>query len=221
MSKNKIYLAGPMRGKPGLNVSLFRKVTEKLEQQGYSVFNPAIDAEEDKTIAQFMEMDLPEVCRSNLMVVLPGWEKSTGARIEVSVAQHCSIPVVIWPDLGPIRHPNSERFHQLVEEVSLLHDRKQQDYGKGDDPFANVRASEDWGIPGWVGSMIRLNDKVKRLQNFAAKGSLQNESVVDSLLDISVYALIALVLYEEAGIHQQQENSLEAVKLERNSQQEK
>jgi|SRR5215475_5207362 len=95
------------------------------------------------------------------------------------------------------RHPNSARFHELVKEIADLHDRKQQDYGKGDDPFANVRASQDWGIAPWVGAMVRLSDKVKRLQAFAQKGALANESAQDSMRDIAVYALIALVLYEQ------------------------
>ena len=95
------------------------------------------------------------------------------------------------------RHPNSERFHQILKELGDLHDKKQLDYGRGNDPFANVRASLDWGVPAWVGAMIRLNDKVKRLQSFSTKGSLANEGVEDSLRDISVYAAIALVLYEE------------------------
>ena len=95
------------------------------------------------------------------------------------------------------RHPNSERFHQILKELGDLHDKKQLDYGRGNDPFANVRASLDWGVPAWVGAMIRLNDKVKRLQSFSIKGSLANEGVEDSLRDISVYAAIALVLYEE------------------------
>lgn len=95
------------------------------------------------------------------------------------------------------RHPNSARFHELLAEAGSLHDRKQADYGAGDDPFANVRASEEWGIPGWVGAMVRLNDKVRRLQSLAQKGSLANESAYDSFVDISVYALIAYVLYEE------------------------
>ena len=101
------------------------------------------------------------------------------------------------------RHPNSERFHQILKELGDLHDRKQQDYGRGNDPFANVRASSDWGIPAWVGCMVRLNDKVKRLQSFAIKGSLANEGVEDSLRDISVYAAIALVLYEEESNKQE------------------
>ena len=65
-----------------------------------------------------------------------------------------------------------------------MHDRKQRDYGRGDDPFANVRASEEWGVPGWFGAMIRLNDKVRRLQALARNGTLHNEPAYDSFLDI-------------------------------------
>ena len=96
-----------------------------------------------------------------------------------------------------MRHPNSARFHQLLKEIGELHDRKQADYGRGDDPFANVRSSTEWGVPAWVGAMIRLNDKVRRLQTLATKGALANEAATDSLQDIAVYALIALVLYEQ------------------------
>ena len=66
-----------------------------------------------------------------------------------------------------IRHPNSGRFHELLAEAGRLHDKKQTDYGRTDDPFANVRASEEWGIDGWVGAMIRATDKVRRLQTLA------------------------------------------------------
>lgn len=95
------------------------------------------------------------------------------------------------------RHPNSERFHALLKEAGDLHDKKQQDYGKDDDPFANVRSSQEWGIDPWVGAVVRLNDKVKRLQSLAKKGELANEAAIDSFMDIAVYALIARVLYEE------------------------
>lgn len=95
------------------------------------------------------------------------------------------------------RHQNSKRFHELLKAAGDLHDQKQMDYGKNDDPFANVRATEEWGIPAWVGAMIRLNDKVARLKSLASKGSLNNEAAVDSFMDIAVYALIAHVLFEE------------------------
>lgn len=89
-------------------------------------------------------------------------------------------------------------FEKIVAEILALHDRKQHDYGRMNDPFANVRASEDFGIPGWVGAVVRGNDKMRRLQN-AAKGTLlKNESIEDSLMDMAVYSIIALVLYREA-----------------------
>ena len=90
------------------------------------------------------------------------------------------------------------RFKAVLAELQAMHDRKGADYGKTTDPYNNVRASEDWGIEPWVGAMVRLSDKVRRLQKAAQGGTLANESVEDSLLDIPVYAIIALILYREA-----------------------
>ena len=94
------------------------------------------------------------------------------------------------------RHPASARFHELLVEAGQLHDLKQSDYGRGSDPFANVRSSTEWGLPAWIGAMVRLNDKVRRLQSLATKGHLNNEAALDSFMDIAVYALIARVLFE-------------------------
>jgi hypothetical protein len=95
------------------------------------------------------------------------------------------------------RHPNSARFHEILKELGELHDKKQADYGRGDDPFANVRASVDWEVPGWVGALIRGTDKLRRLQSLRRNGKLENESAADSLKDLAVYSVIALVLYEQ------------------------
>lgn len=95
------------------------------------------------------------------------------------------------------RHPLSQKFHEVLREMGALHDRKQADYGRSDDPFANVRASEDFGIPGWVGALIRMNDKMRRLQAAARGQNLKNESIQDSFLDLAVYAVIGLLLYEQ------------------------
>ena len=89
------------------------------------------------------------------------------------------------------------RLHELLKEIGDLHDKKQVDYGTASDPFANVRASQEFGISPWVGALVRLNDKVTRLKQFAKRGSLANESAEDSMKDIAVYALIALILYRE------------------------
>lgn len=101
------------------------------------------------------------------------------------------------------RHPSSARFHEVLAEVGRMHDAKQLDYGSDADPFANVRSTEELGVPAWVGVVMRLGDKRKRLVKAArdtitnGKPSLANEGVRDTLLDEAVYALIGLVLYEE------------------------
>ena len=89
------------------------------------------------------------------------------------------------------------RFLEKLQQIAELHSVKQHDYGQGNDPFANIRASQEFGVEPWVGAVIRLNDKVTRLKSFIANGVLKNESIQDSLLDIAVYALISLILFEE------------------------
>lgn len=93
----------------------------------------------------------------------------------------------------------SARFHEILGELGDLHDKKQKDYGTPADPFANVRASADFGIPAWVGSMVRANDKMVRIQKAAKGGQLSNEALEDSLRDLAVYAVIGLCLLEEGN----------------------
>lgn len=95
------------------------------------------------------------------------------------------------------RHPLSQAFHDLLKEMGDLHDKKQKDYGSKQNPFANVAASEDYGISPWIGAMIRANDKIRRITAAARGQNLVNESVEDSLIDLAVYTAIALVLYRE------------------------
>lgn len=94
-------------------------------------------------------------------------------------------------------HPSSVRFYQMLAEMARLHAKKQADYGRVGDPFANVRASEDFGVEAWVGCMVRANDKMRRLQKYAQAGNLANESADDAFIDLAVYAIIGRVLHEE------------------------
>lgn len=106
-------------------------------------------------------------------------------------------PNIIPPFLPEtVRHPKSQRFHEILHELGALHDKKQRDYGNDNDPFANVTASTDWGIKPHVGALLRMNDKVQRLKQWIKTGTLANEGAHDSLRDIAVYAIIALVLDE-------------------------
>lgn len=91
----------------------------------------------------------------------------------------------------------STTFSETLKELQALHDKKNHDYGTSGDPFANVRASEDFGVDAWLGTIIRLNDKITRIKSFARNGNLENESLRDSLIDIAVYAAIALTLHDQ------------------------
>ena len=90
-----------------------------------------------------------------------------------------------------------DRFDEVLAEMSALHSKKGADYGGTNDPYANVRASAEFGIAPWVGALVRLNDKITRLKSFLRRGKLENESVEDSIQDIAVYAIIMRILYDE------------------------
>lgn len=91
---HKVYLAGPMRGYPLFNFPAFHDAAALLRADGYEVWSPAENDVEifdpnngtPKPMSHYMERDLPAICRADAVAVLPGWEKSEGARLEVDVA---------------------------------------------------------------------------------------------------------------------------------------
>lgn len=91
----------------------------------------------------------------------------------------------------------STDFEAVLAELLEMHQRKNADYGRDEDPYANVRASEDFGMPAWVGGMVRANDKMRRLQRAASGHTLRNESIEDSLIDLAVYSVISLILFRQ------------------------
>lgn len=101
--------------------------------------------------------------------------------------------------LEPAITNGSPEFETVVEEVLEMHRRKGADYGTDEDFFANVSASANWGIEPWVGAMMRVSDKVARLQSAAKGSTLKNEGIEDSLLDIATYAIIAVCLFRRSA----------------------
>lgn len=95
--------------------------------------------------------------------------------------------------------PGSLPFLELLEEVRQLHMSKSQDYGSEADPLANIRQGAEFvGIEPWRGCMVRIADKVQRLRTYCQTGRLVHEGVRDTLLDLSAYSLLAIVLFDEA-----------------------
>lgn len=102
--KTRLYLAGPMRGKPDYNFPAFHAATRRLREWGFEVWSPAendvtqdgFDPTKDKAreMSHYMKRDLPEVCHADAVAVLPGWEHSEGARLEVHVCRAIGHPVI-------------------------------------------------------------------------------------------------------------------------------
>lgn len=102
--------------------------------------------------------------------------------------------------LEPSINNGSPEFEAVVKEVLEMHRRKGADYGTDEDFFANVSASANWGINPWIGAMMRVSDKVARLQSAAKGSTLKNEGIEDSLLDIATYAIIAVCLFRRETV---------------------
>ena len=109
-------------------------------------------------------------------------------------------PITSQTSQQPQRHPSSTAFVALLQEMQRLHESKSADYGSEDDPLANVRSGADFvNIEPWRGCMVRIADKVQRLRTYCRTGRLVHEGVRDTLLDLSAYSLLAIVLFDEGA----------------------
>jgi hypothetical protein len=98
------------------------------------------------------------------------------------------------------QRPGSLPFLELLEELRQLHLSKSQDYGSESDPLANIRSGADFvNIEPWRGCLVRVADKVQRLKTYCKTGRLVHEGVRDTLLDLSAYSLLAIVLFDEGA----------------------
>ena len=112
-------------------------------------------------------------------------------------------------------HP---RFHEIIQAMSDLHDRKNTDYAAGMDegPLGNfVRVSQimslypqmDWTSPFGVSIAYMLKQLDAGLVlNSLSRESLTGEPVASRLTDVAVYAVLAIILEEtEAQIKDEAE----------------
>lgn len=82
-----------------------------------------------------------------------------------------------------------ELFDETVGSARDILIRKNKDYSDGDDPWSNFNASTIFDVDPIVGILMRVVDKLKRIQTFAAKGELQvkDEPVLNSIIDVINY----------------------------------
>jgi hypothetical protein len=93
-----LYIAGPMTGLPDLNYPAFNQAELELIAAGYTVLNPVASEEHNPTGTTqpwqwYMRHALAMVIRADGLALLPGWEGSRGATLEVHVAEALDLPV--------------------------------------------------------------------------------------------------------------------------------
>jgi hypothetical protein len=82
-----------------------------------------------------------------------------------------------------------------------LHARKSAGYSgaSNPDPWANFRRAEQLGVRASTGALIRLLDKVSRVETLMRSPDSEQvgESIEDTLIDLAAYSLIVICLRRE------------------------
>lgn len=94
-STARIYVCGPMTGLPEFNYPAFAAETARLRALGYEVISPAEINPDGGTWQECMKRDIAQLMTCNLLVCLPGWTESQGARIETKLANELGITVAV------------------------------------------------------------------------------------------------------------------------------
>lgn len=107
----KIYIAGPMSNLPALNFPAFNAEAARLRALGYNVINPAelnVGADDLQPFDQktpeekhahwcrCMKADIAAMLTCDTVALLPGWNGSKGALLEVEIAEQLGI----WPRMA-------------------------------------------------------------------------------------------------------------------------
>lgn len=92
------------------------------------------------------------------------------------------------------------QYLKLLEEMKSLHIRKNMGYsGDSQDRWVNFRLSESFGVTPFLGVMVRMSDKWIRITNLVKNPSFDQvgESIIDTLMDLASYCLIAICILKE------------------------
>lgn len=105
--KDIVYIAGPMTGYEGFNFKTFDLVAEELRRRfGCSVVNPAeVDRVTSTTewikgvskleaTKHFIHINTATIMTCSMIVLLPGWGDSVGARHELALAERLGLDVI-------------------------------------------------------------------------------------------------------------------------------
>lgn len=108
----RYYIAGPMTGVPEFNYPLFYATAERLRSQGHEVENPAESdgGTSHKPREFYLRKAIAMLVKCDAVVVLPNWENSRGACLEVLIAGELGMPILDVATMRPVDEMNFERI---------------------------------------------------------------------------------------------------------------
>jgi len=92
-----------------------------------------------------------------------------------------------------------DEFYEILDQMKEVHAKKAADYGsrKRQDPLINFRAGVPYGVPAWLYALIRVHEKLVRVQSFVENGELVNEGMDETLIDCANLIILSLQLYHQ------------------------
>ena len=97
----RIYISGPMTGLPEFNFPAFHSAAATLRACGFEVVNPAELNDQHKAYNDCLRADIKALCDCDVIALLPGWEGSNGAHLELHIAHRIGLEVKRFEDLLP------------------------------------------------------------------------------------------------------------------------
>lgn len=100
-----VYLAGLYtKGNIDDNITLARKIAIEVWESGLWAITPHLNTAHFEvdckaTYEDYMQGDLCMVSRCDAIIMLPGWDQSSGAKRELDLAKSLNIPVYYYPEL--------------------------------------------------------------------------------------------------------------------------
>ena len=87
----------------------------------------------------------------------------------------------------------------ILDNMQAVYEAKDNDYSATGLPMGNLRKCEDAGIDAWRGCLVRIGDKMSRLENFLKDKEylVISEKAEDTVIDLANYAILMSCLIEE------------------------